>query len=95
MGWLEENTDYVVQNSKTFFHRVVVWTDGEGVAQNMPITTSTKSAGSMTKAGADAQANAYKLAHPKAEVEVRRQNDSGAYEVVITETTAGVWEEDS
>lgn len=95
MGWLEENTDYIVQNSKTFFRRIVVWTDGSGVEQNIAISTSTKSAGSMTKAGAEAQANAYKIAHPKAEVEVRRQNDSGAYEVVITETTRGVWEEDT
>lgn len=95
MGWLEENTDYVVQNSKTFFRRVVVWTDGSGVEQNIAITTTTKSAGSMTKAGAEAQANAYKIAHPTAEVEVRRQNDSGAYEVVISETTRGAWEEDT
>ena len=95
MGWLEANTDYIVQNSKTFFRRVVVWTDGSGVEQNIAITTTTKSAGSMTKAGAEAQAGAYKIAHPKAEVEVRRQNDSGAYEVVISETTRGAWEKDT
>lgn len=95
MGWLEANTDYVVQNSKTFFRRVVVWKDGEGVEQFLPTTTSTKSAGSMTKAGAETQANAYKIAHPKAEVEVRRQNNSGAYEVVITEITIGAWGEDT
>ena len=95
MGWLNANTDYVVQNSKTFFHRVTVWNDGEGVQKLMATTTYTKSAGSMTKAGAEAQASAYKIAHPKAEVEVRRQNDSGAYEVVISETTRGAWEKDT
>jgi len=48
----------------------------------------------MTKAGADAQAAAYLLAHPTADVQVDRENDGGAYRVVINEETRSAWAEE-
>ncbi|MFA5380206.1 MAG: hypothetical protein WC455_30875 [Dehalococcoidia bacterium] len=95
MAWLTENTDYIVTSSKSFPHHIVVGTGyGTSVAFVRTTTTTSKYAGGMTKAGADAQAAAYLLAHPTADVQVDRENDGGAYRVVINEETRSAWAEE-
>lgn len=91
MAWLSSNTDYIVTSEKCYPLRIVVWEGGTGTAKIASITTTTKYAGCMTKSGAESAKTAYLSAHPTADVQVERENDSGSYRIVISEETRGVW----
>ncbi|MCK9571522.1 hypothetical protein M0R72_21410 [Candidatus Pacearchaeota archaeon] len=92
MAWLAENIDYTLESSKTFPIRATVWNGTESVSQFVVETATSEHADGMTEAGALAQAAAYLVLHPTADVSVERQNEAGAYRVVINSETRSVWE---
>ena len=92
MGWLSSsNTDYIITAEKSWVHTLYLWI-GAGTVMQQTITVTNKWAGSMDYSTASAAMAAYKLAHPTADVQIERQNDAGAYRIVINETTATDWE---
>ena len=89
MGWLTtSNADYIVTSNKSFPFSTYL---ADGSVMYFDKVVTSKWAGGMTYSTAATAKADYLTAHPRADVNVERQNDAGAYRIVINEETITEW----